>query len=129
MTLALGIHAADEFHFDFVPQYNAALAGLHARWEWLPLAPLHPTALIVGLLFSTAALLALVPWIGPDRSWARLVSVNFALIMAANGIGHLLFSLLAGRALAGAWTSLLMVAAAGWLLAVEWRHPAGDLRT
>jgi hypothetical protein len=115
LTLALGVHVADEAANDFLSVYNPAVTETHERVSWLWLPTFTFPVWLTGLTVAVLVLLALSPLAFAGRRWLRRLSFPFAVLMFGNGLLHLAGSLWMGRLMPGVLSSPLLVFAAGWL--------------
>jgi hypothetical protein len=116
LTLALAVHVADEAAGGFLEFYNPVAQSVRDRLG-LPFPPEFDLATwLGGLILVVVLLLALS--VGTTRGWRwmRPASYGFAVVMIANGLGHIAASTLSGILIPGTLSSPLILAAAGWLI-------------
>jgi hypothetical protein len=103
---AFAAHVADEASTGFLDLYNPAVAamGLTALQFTFPVW-------ITLLSLAIAGLLILSYWVRRGTWWTVHAGHAFALLMFANGIAHLSFSIHRRAWMSGAYTSPLLVAA------------------
>lgn len=103
---AFAAHVADEASTGFLDLYNPAVAamGLTALQFTFPVW-------ITLLSLAIAGLLILSYWVRRGTWWTVHAGYAFALLMLANGIAHLSFSIHRRAWMSGAYTSPLLVAA------------------
>jgi len=115
-AFALGLHVADEATHDFLAWYNPQVLRMR---QFLGNIPFPPTFTFVpwllGLVAGITVLLALAPWAFAGASWMRPLAYILATIHLANGTGHIVGSLVAGRPLPGVLSAPFLVASGGWL--------------
>lgn len=123
LTLALGLHVADEALTDFLSVYNPIVREARARLGWFPMPEFTFGIWLAGLCLLVLALLALTPLAYRGVTAVRAIAYPFAVIMFLNGIGHLAASTYLSRWAPGATTAPLLLAASAWLLhAVRAHH-------
>jgi len=115
LTSALALHVVDEACHDFLSFYNPIVTALRARLPFLPLPTFTFSVWIAGLGLAVGLLLALTPLAFRGRRWMRRLSFPFAALMAANGLTHLVGSIIFHRLVPGFWSSPLLLAASAWL--------------
>lgn len=129
LTASFGLHVVDEAVNDFLGYWNPAIEAYRESIPWLPL-PVFSFGVWLGLLLSAvAALAAATPamvWSAEKggkraRFWLRFVSYPYGFIMFGNGIFHLTWSWQMGKAMPGAYSAPLLLAASVWLLREVWQ--------
>jgi hypothetical protein len=102
----LAVHVTDEAATGFLNLYNPAVAamGLAALQFTFPV-----WITLLGL--AIAGLLILSHWVRRGTWWTVYASYAFSLVMLANGIAHLSFSIYRREWMSGAYTSPLLMAA------------------
>ena len=114
---ALAIHVVDEAVTDFLSVYNPTVRAIRARFPLVPLPTFTFPVWLGGLLTAIVLLLALTPAAfrgAPElRPWAYV----FGIVMAGNGVVHLVGSIYLRRAMPGVYSAPIILAAAGYLLA------------
>jgi len=112
LCAALAAHIADEAYTGFLGIYNPTVLAIRARRPWL-VVPTFTFPIWISLLsIAVIGLLILSHWVKRGLHWTVYASYAFALVMLANGIAHLGFSLYKGQWMPGAYTSPLLLAAA-----------------
>ncbi len=116
LALALALHVLDEAAGDFLSFYNPLAESIRARWP-LPFPPVFGFGTwLGGLIVGVVALLAVSTFAFQGRRWMRPVSYALGLLMIANGLTHLIGSVVTGRVIGGTYSAPLLVAAAIYLL-------------
>ena len=108
---------ADEALTDFLSVYNPTVRAIRARFPLLPLPTFTFRWWLGGLIAAVAILLSLSPAAGRGEPWMRPVAYAFGIVMAANGIAHLVASIYQRKAMPGVYSAPLILAAAVYLLA------------
>lgn len=124
LCLALALHVADEAATGFLSVYNPTVMALRKRWPWLPI-PVFPFGVwLAALVAATVLLLCLSIFAYRGAGWMRPIGFIFAIVMLANGVVHILGTIL-GRSVAsirfarpmpGFYSSPIMLAASIFLL-------------
>ncbi len=117
LCITLAIHVADEALSDFLSVYNPTVRAIRARFPFLPLPTLTFHVWLAGLVLAGLLLLALSPFAFRGAPWMRPVAYVFGVVMAGNGLLHLLGSVHARKAMPGVRSAPLIFAAAIYLLA------------
>jgi hypothetical protein len=94
LCLALGVHVADEAATGFLAVYNPTIVAMRSKVAWLPLPVFRFETWIAGLILAIVALFSLSIFVFRGRRWTRAASYAFALMMAANALGHTIGTLL-----------------------------------
>ncbi|PYO12570.1 MAG: hypothetical protein DMD31_16300 [Gemmatimonadetes bacterium] len=118
LCVAFAIHVADEALTDFLSVYNPTVRAIRARFPLLPLPTFTFRWWLGGLIAAIAILLSLSPAAGRGERWMRPVAYAFGIVMAANGVAHLVASIYQRKAMPGVYSAPLILAAALYLLAV-----------
>ncbi|HTX66825.1 MAG TPA: HXXEE domain-containing protein [Opitutaceae bacterium] len=116
LTAVLAVHVTDEALTDFLSFYNPSVRAVRARLPWLPLPTFTFDVWLAGLIAAIALLTALSAFAFRGRRLAVWLAYPYAVIMFANGCGHLGGSLYFGRWLPGSTSAPLLLAASAWLL-------------
>src|SRR2546429_7835499 len=93
LCIALGIHVADEAPPVSLSVYNPAVRAIRARFPFLPLPTLTFPVWLGGLITVTILLFALVPAAFRGEPGMRPAAYAFGLVMAGNGLLHLVGSI------------------------------------
>lgn len=117
LCVALAIHVADEALTDFLSVYNPAVRAMRARFPLLPLPTFTFPVWLGGLIVVTALLFSLTPAALHEAPGMRPTAYGFGIVMAGNGLLHLLGSLRMRKVMPGAYSAPLILAAAIYLLA------------
>ena len=116
LCVALAIHVADEALSDFLSIYNPAVRAIRARFPFLPLPTFTFPVWLGGLIAADLLLLALTPAAFRGAPGMRPAAVAFGIVMAGNGLLHLLGSVYMRRVMPGTWSAPIILAAAIYLL-------------
>jgi len=117
LCIALGIHVADEALSDFLSVYNPAVRAIRARFPFLPLPTFTFPVWLGGLITVTVLLFALSPAAFRGESGMRPTAYVFGVVMAGNGLLHLVGSVYMRKAMPGVYSAPLILGAAIYLLA------------
>ncbi len=117
LCVALAIHVADEALTDFLSVYNPAVRAIRARFPFLPLPTFTFRVWLGGLIAVTVLLFALSPAAFRGEPGMRPGAYVFGLVMAGNGLLHLVGSVYMRKALPGVYSAPLILGAALYLLA------------
>jgi len=117
LCAAFGIHVVDEALTDFLSVYNPMVRAVRARFPFLPLPTFTFRVWLTGLVLAVVALASLTPFAFRGAAWMRPVAYAFGLIMAGNGLLHLVGSAYTRKAMPGTYSAPLILAAAIYLLA------------
>ena len=117
LCVALAIHVADEALTDFLSVYNPAVRAIRARFPFLPLPIFSFRVWLSGLVVALLVLASLTPFVFRGAVWMRPLAFAFGLIMAGNGLLHLIGSLYMKKAMPGVYSAPLILGAAVYLLA------------
>lgn len=135
LAIALALHVTDEALTGFLNVYNPTVLALRERIPWWPMPVFRPEVWLAGLIAVIVLLIALSRVAFRGSRWLRPIGYALAVIMFANGVGHILGTI-AGRTVAevrfprpmpGFYSSPLLLAASVWLLVRLWgtREPCG----
>lgn len=94
LSLSLAFHVTDEAVTDFLAVYNPTVAVLRSRASWFPLPQFTFDSWITGLALLVILLLALSPFAFRGARWMRPLGYFLCVIMFANGLGHVLGTIL-----------------------------------
>src|SRR2546422_4935342 len=114
---ALAVHVADEALTDFLSVYNPAVRAIRARFPFLPLPEFTFRVWLGGLIAVTAFMFALAPAALDGAPGLRPAAYVFGIVMAGNGLLHLVGSLYMRKAMPGVYSAPLILVAAIYLLA------------
>lgn len=114
---ALAIHVVDEAVTDFLSVYNPTVRAIRARFPFLPLPTFTFRVWLGGLIAVTLFLFSLAPAAFRGAPGLRPAAYVFGIVMAGNGLVHLVGSLRMGRAMPGVYSAPFILAAGIFLLA------------
>ncbi len=115
---AFAIHVADEALTDFLSVYNPMVRALRARFPFLPLPTFTFRVWLTGLVLAVVVLASLTPLAFRGGAWLRPIAYAFGIVMAGNGLLHLVGSVYMRKAMPGVYSAPLLLAAAIYLLAL-----------
>jgi hypothetical protein len=124
LCLALALHVVDEAGTGFLSVYNPTVMALRKSRPWLPLPVFTFGVWLAGLVVATVLLLCLSVFVWHGARWMRPIGYAFAFVMFANGLGHIVGTIL-GRTVAsmrfprpmpGFYSSPLLLLASLYLL-------------
>ena len=117
LCAAFGIHVVDEALTDFLSVYNPMVRAVRARFPFLPLPTFTFRVWLTGLVLAVVVLASLTPFAFRGAAWMRPLAYAFGLIMAGNGLLHLVGSAYTRKVMPGTYSAPLILAAAIYLLA------------
>lgn len=126
LCLALALHVLDEAKTGFLSVYNPTVIALRAKQPWLPFPVFTFGVWLAGLVAAVVLLLCLSVFVWRGARWMRPLGFVFAVIMLANGLGHVVGTIF-GRTVAsirfprpmpGFYSSPFVLAASVYLLCV-----------
>ena len=117
LCIALGVHVADEALTDFLSVYNPAVRAIRARFPFLPLPTFTFPIWLGGLIAVDLLLLALTPAAFRAAPGMRPAADLFGIVMAGNGLLHIVGSIYMKKRMPGVYSAPLILAAAIYLLA------------
>ncbi len=117
LCIAFGIHVVDEALTGFLSVYNPMVRAVRARFPFLPLPTFTFRVWLTGLVLAVVVLASLTPLTYRGAAWMRPVAYAFGLIMAGNGLLHLVGSAYTRKVMPGTYSAPLILAAAIYLLA------------
>ena len=117
LCIAFGIHVVDEALTDFLSVYNPMVRAIRARFPLLPLPTFTFRVWLTGLVLAVVVLASLTPFAFRGAAWMRPAAYAFGLIMAGNGLLHLVGSAYTRKVMPGTYSAPLILAAAIYLLA------------
>jgi len=109
LAFALALHVADEALTGFLPVYNSVVESVRAAYPWIPLPTFTFPVWLGGLALGVILLFAVSPLVFAGRRWLRAVSYVLAVIMIANGLGHIGASLYWARFAPGVYSSPILL--------------------
>lgn len=116
LALALALHVLDEALNDFLSFYNPAVMQLRELWSFFPIPTFSFDAWLTGLILGVAILFLLTPLANARLQGLRPLAVVLSVLMLANGIGHIVISIVLGTIMPGAYSSPVLILAAYNLL-------------
>ena len=116
LVAAFAIHVLDEAVNEFLPLYNSIVTGLRDSFRFVPFPTFTFGVWLGGLLAAIVILAMLTPLAFSGRSYFRIVSYVFSIIMILNGLGHIAASLYWGHLVPGVLSSPLLLVAGMVLL-------------
>jgi hypothetical protein len=117
LCVAFAIHVADEALTDFLSVYNPAVRALRTRFPFLPLPVFTFRVWVTGLVVALLVLASLTPFAFQGVGWMRPIAYALGIVMAGNGLLHLVGSLCMRKAMPGVYSAPLLLAAGVYLLA------------
>ena len=117
LCAAFAIHVADEALTDFLSVYNPAVRAIRARFPFLPLPIFSFRVWLTGLVAAVLGLASLTPAAARGAAGMRPAAYVFAVIMAGNGVLHIIGSVRMKKPMPGVYSAPLILAAAVYLLA------------
>ena len=116
LCVALAIHVADEALTDFLSVYNPAVRAMRARFPFLPLPIFTFPVWLGGLIAVTVLLFALAPAAFRGAPGMRPAAYVFGIVMAGNGLLHLVGSVYIRKAMPGVYSAPLILGVAVYLV-------------
>lgn len=117
LCVAFAIHVADEARTDFLSVYNTTARAIRARFPFLLIPTFTFRVWLTGLVVAVLVLASLTPVAFRGAPGLRPVAYVFGIVMAGNGVLHLVGSAYMRRAMPGVYSAPIILAAAGYLLA------------
>jgi Protein of unknown function with HXXEE motif len=117
LCVAFAIHVADEVLTDFLSVYNSTARTIRARFPFLLIPTFTFRVWLTGLVVAVLVLASLTPVAFRGAPGLRPVAYVFGIVMAGNGVLHLVGSAYRRRAMPGVYSAPIILAAAGYLLA------------
>jgi hypothetical protein len=122
LTIAFGLHVADEMTGGSLDMYNRVATALHARFEWLVLPSLGFAPRMAILACGVLVLLALTPAVWRGARLLVLLSLPLGVLMVMDGLYHIVLAVAHHGSVPGLRTAPLIVLAALWLLVAAHRR-------
>jgi len=116
LCVALALHVIDEALTDFLSVYNRSVRAIRARFPFLPLPTFTFGVWLAGLVLAVVVLASLTPFAFWGAGWMRPIAYAFGIVMAGNGLLHLVGSVYMRKAMPGVYSAPLLLAAAVYLL-------------
>lgn len=117
LCVAFAIHVVDEALTDFLSVYNTTARAIRARFPFLLIPTFTFRVWLTGLVVAVLVLASLTPVAFRGAPGLRPVAYVFGIVMAGNGVLHLVGSAYMRRAMPGVYSAPIILAAAGYLLA------------
>ena len=117
LCVALAVHVADEALTNFLAVYNAMVHAVRARFPFLPLPTFTFRIWLTGLVVAVLVLASLTPLAFRGAPWMRPTAYAFGIVMAGNGLLHLIGSVYMRKAMPGVYSAPVILGAAIYLLA------------
>ena len=109
------VHVTDETLTDFLSVYNPAVQAIRKRIPFVPLPILTLRVWLAGLCLGILVAFGLSFLAFRGSRLALVLAYPVAILMFANGLGHILASLYRRRVMPGTYSSPLLVAASVYL--------------
>jgi hypothetical protein len=94
LCLALALHVADEASTGFLSVYNPTVMALRKSRPWLPFPVFTFGVWLAGLVAANVLLSCLSVFVLRGARWVRPIGYGFAFLMFANGLGHIVGTIL-----------------------------------
>ena len=117
LCVAFAIHVAEEARTDFLSVYNTTARAIRARFPFLLIPTFAFRVWLTGLVVAVVVLASLTPVAFRGAPGLRPVAYVFGIVMAGNGVLHLVGSAYMRRAMPGVYSAPIILAAASYLLA------------
>ena len=115
-TIALALHVVDEATHDFLSWYNPRALRIRQALGGLPFPPTFTfLPWVLGLSLAVLVLASLTPVAYAGSSWIRPFGYVLAALHIANGLLHLVGSLLAKRPVPGVLSAPVLLMSGAWL--------------
>jgi hypothetical protein len=125
LCVALGVHVFDEATTGFLALWNPTVSALRERVPLLPLPTFEFSTWLGGLIAGIALLFALSYFVFRGAPWIRPLAYGLALLMIANGLGHIAASIYLSRPAPGVLSApLLLATSVALLLSTRGYHVA-----
>ena len=115
LCVALTLHVADEAMTDFLSVYNPAVQAIRKRLPFLPLPVFTFKVWLTGLCLAILLVFCLSPLAFRGSRLALELAYPFAILMFANGLGHVGGSLYRRRLMPGVYSSPFLLLASAYL--------------
>lgn len=110
LTVAVGVHVADEAANDFLALYNPTVARLRERFEWFPMPQLQFEGWLTSLSIGIVVLLLLTMAAYHGSKGMRVFAYVYAGAMLVNGLAHIGIAIYLRELAAGVLSAPLLVA-------------------
>jgi hypothetical protein len=116
LCVALALHVADEAATDFLSVYNPTAQAIRKRFPFLPLPVFTFRVWLTGLCLGVFLALSVSPMAFRGSRFMIWLAYPFAIIMFANGLGHIGGSVYRRRLMPGVRSSPLLLLASAYLV-------------
>jgi hypothetical protein len=116
LCVAFAVHVADEALTNFLSVYNPAVRAIRARFPFLPVPTFTFRVWLTGLVLAVLVLASLTPLAFRGVAWMRPLAYAFGVVMAGNGLMHLVGSVYVRKVMPGVCSAPLILGAAIYLL-------------
>jgi len=116
LSIALGLHVADEAITDFLPLYNSIVGTIRESYPWVLLPTFTFSVWLTGLIAVVSILLLLSPMVFAGNPIFRPISYFLGVLMTLNALAHIGGSLYLGALAPGVISSPSLLLAALALL-------------
>ena len=127
LSVALGLHVADEAMTDFLPAYNSIVGTIRESQPWILLPTFTFSTWLTGLIVGVLILLLLSPMVFAGNRVFRPISCFLGVLMMLNALAHIGASIYLGELAPGALSSPVLFLAA--LMLVVTTRRVGSLAT
>lgn len=112
LSVALGLHVADEAMTDFLPAYNSIVGTIRESQPWILLPTFTFSTWLTGLIVGVLILLLLSPMVFAGNRAFRPISYFLGVLMMLNALAHIGASIYLGELAPGALSSPVLFLAA-----------------
>lgn len=116
LSVALGLHAADEALTGFLPLYNSIVGSIRESYPWILLPTFTFSVWLTGLIAGVLTLLLLSPMVFAGNPIFRPIAYFLGVLMALNALAHIGGSMYLGALAPGVLSSPVLLLAALTLL-------------
>jgi len=106
---------ADEAYNDFLGVYNPVVQSMREGGSWILIPTFTYETWISLLIFAVVGLSLLALPARRGQLWMRIPAFLFSGIMFVNGVGHFTAAFYSGSAIAGVYTSPLLLISSAYL--------------
>jgi hypothetical protein len=126
LSFALSLHVTDEALTDFLSVYNPAVQAIRKRFPFVLLPVFTFRVWLAGLCVGILVAFGLSLLAFRGNHLAIVIAYPVAVLMFANGVGHIVASLYRRRMMPGVYSSPLLIVASVYLFccAQAMRHAA-----
>lgn len=121
LVSAVAIHVLDEALADFLPFWNEMVTDARSSLGFFPMPTFTFGQWLAGLIAGVVIGYALTPLVARGGKVVRGFAMFIGVVMAGNGLGHLVGSWYFGAWLPGSMSSPLLLATAIYLLVRTFR--------